>query len=57
MKRNPTVHFPHTAKIAVVVFLLLAVHSAAIGQNSLSVSKPEADNSVAAELKSFTLAA
>jgi len=57
MKRNPTVNFPHTVKIAVVVLLLLSVHSVAIGQNSLSVSKPEADNSVAAELKSFTLAA
>jgi putative heme-binding domain-containing protein len=36
--------------------LAVVVTSNAVAQNPLSVSKPEADNSVAAELKSFTLA-
>ena len=36
--------------------LTIVVTSNAVAQNPLSVSKPEADNSVAAELKSFTLA-
>jgi len=36
--------------------LAVVVASNAVAQNPLSVSKPEADNSVAAELKSFALA-
>jgi putative heme-binding domain-containing protein len=36
--------------------LAVVVTSNAVAQNPLSVSRPEADNSVAAELKSFTLA-
>ncbi|MFP6656965.1 MAG: PVC-type heme-binding CxxCH protein, partial [Pirellulales bacterium] len=36
--------------------LAVVVTSNAVAQNPLSVSKPEADNSVAAEMKSFTLA-
>jgi putative heme-binding domain-containing protein len=40
---------------ALAVFVAFATTTAA-GQNPLSVSKPEQDNSVAAEMKSFTLA-
>jgi hypothetical protein len=35
--------------------LFVVVTSRAVAQNPLSVSKPEADNSVAAELESFAL--
>lgn len=42
--------------ILIVSVVNLALLSSAGAQNPLSVAKPEADNSVAAELKSFTLA-
>jgi hypothetical protein len=56
MTRIPAAKFAHPARIAAAVFLCLSVTSTAIGQTQLSVSRPETDNSVAAELKSFTLA-
>ncbi len=43
-------------RIALAAFSAVSVASIAVAQNPLSVSKPEADNSVEAELKSFALA-
>ena len=43
-------------RIGLAAFCAVFFASIAFGQNPLSVSKPEQDNSVAAELKSFALA-
>lgn len=48
--------FTHTVRIGLAAFCTVSVASIAFAQNPLSVSRPEADNSVAAELKSFALA-
>ena len=49
------VHPPFHLLMATIAFVAL-LNSVSVAQNPLSVSKPELDNSVAAELKSFTLA-
>ena len=46
----------HARRFGLAAFCAVSVGSIAFAQNPLSVSKPETDNSVAAELESFTLA-
>ena len=48
-------HPPIQLLMATIAFVAL-LDSVSVAQNPLSVAKPETDNSVAAELKSFTLA-
>ncbi len=51
-----TLSYQPMTKYLLALTLALVVTSNAVAQNPLSVSRKEADNSVAAELKSFTLA-
>ena len=55
-KTNVGNRFTHYRRLGLAAFCAIFFASIAVGQNPLSVSKPEQDNSVAAELKSFTLA-
>jgi putative heme-binding domain-containing protein len=47
--------FTHAIRIWLAAVCAVSITSIAFAQNPLSVSRPEADNSVAAELKSFAL--
>ncbi len=49
--------FTHVLQTGLAAICAVSVASIAFAQNPLSVSRPEANNSVKAELKSFTLAA
>ena len=53
---NATKRFQHQLRIVAAFFVAASVTSVAVSQNPLSVSIPETDNSVAAEMKSFALA-
>lgn len=53
---NATKRFQHQLRIVAAFFVVASVTSVAFSQNPLSVSSPETDNSVAAEMKSFALA-
>ncbi|MGB0600208.1 MAG: PVC-type heme-binding CxxCH protein [Rubripirellula sp.] len=53
---NATKRFQHQLRIVAAFFVAASVTSVAVSQNPLSVSSPETDNSVAAEMKSFALA-
>ncbi len=47
---------PPFRRMTITIAFVALLNSVTVAQNPLSVSKPEADNSVAAEMKSFTLA-
>ncbi len=51
-----TNRFQHYLRFAACAFVTVSVNPVAVAQNRLSVSSPETDNSVASEMKSFTLA-
>ena len=53
---NATNRFQHHLRTVASIVVAVSVTSVTFAQNSLSVSSPETDNSVAAEMKSFTLA-